>query len=174
MREISIDQPDLDGGMSAHSDESDAAGEAGDGAEAGEDANPCVEASSGILVLDRAAFSPEAEARARRRRRWRNIGLWIAALVAALVPGIFALLSSSGSQIYERRRLVAACESPSAEHLTRVLACIDLCGRGSGAHCVKKGDLYTAAQDASSAARAYREACELGELRACRMASPPR
>jgi hypothetical protein len=171
MREISIDHLDPDGGMSAHSDE---VGGAGDGAPAGEDASPCVEASSGILVLDRAAFSPEAEARARRRRRWRNIGLWITALVAALVPGVFALLSSSGTQVYERRRLAAACESPSAEHLKRVLACIDLCGRGSGAHCVKKGDLYTAAQDASSAARAYREACELGELRACRMVSPAR
>ena len=155
-------------------DETDATNETDEVAADTDDASPCVEASSGILVLDRSAFSPDAEARARRRHRWRNIGLWIGALIATLVPGAVALLSSSGTQIYERRRLVAACESPSTEHLKRVLACIDLCGRGSGAHCVKKGDLYTTVKDAASAARAYREACQLGELRACRMAPLPR
>lgn len=162
MREISIDhrEPNID--VSA------AAGEGSD------DASLCVEASSGILVLDPAALRPEAEARARRRRRWRNIGLWSAAAVVSLLPGVFALLSHTGSQLYERRRLVASCESPDTERLKRVLACIDLCGRGSGPHCAKKGDLYAASQDASSAARAYQEACQLGEIRACRMASPTR
>jgi hypothetical protein len=163
MREISIDQVETDSGMDAGAPDAPAA------PDDAEDAVLCVEASSGILVLDKAVFGPEAEARARRRRRWRNIGLWGAAVIVCLAPGLFALLSSSGTQIYERRRLAAACESPDTEHLKRVLACIDLCGRGSGPHCAKKGDLYTASQDPSSAARAYREACHLGEVRACRL-----
>src|SRR5688500_5651759 len=82
-----------------------------------EDASLCVEASSGILVLDRSVLDPAGEARKQRRRRLRTIGLWGASVVACLVPGLFALLSHTGSQIYERRRLAAACESPDTEHL---------------------------------------------------------
>lgn len=163
MREISIDHPEPDAEASPAA-----------AAEGSDDASLCVEASSAILVLDRAVFGPEAEARARRRRRWKSIGLWCGVAVVSLLPGLFALLSHTGSQVYERRRLAAACESPETERLKRVLACIDLCGRGSGPHCAKKGDIYTASQDIYSAARAYREACQLGEVRACRMASPAR
>lgn len=115
------------------------------------------------------------EAARRRRRVWRRRFLG-AAVLLCLAGGGVALFSyrRAAAVAYERHILVAACESAATPRLTRVLACIELCNRSSAEHCITKGDLYARARDPSGAARAYWEACALGDPRGCAMASPLR
>ena len=143
-----------------------------------------VAASSGVFAhasLERiepaegdGSRSADPAARARRRRRMR--ALYGAVALACLVAGGFGVYAyrRTASRTYERYLLATTCESPGDDSLRRVLACIELCDRRSARHCAMKGDLYAASRDAAGAARAYREACQLGEPRACALVDPRR
>jgi hypothetical protein len=149
---------------------------AGDGAT---DEPSWVAASSpvfGDLWADAPSGAGATQEAARRKRRvWRRrfVG---AAVLLCLAGGGLALFSYRrvAAIAYERHLLVAACESADTPRLSRVLACIELCSRSSAEHCLTKGELYAGARDAAGAARAYREACALGDPRGCAMASPLR
>lgn len=148
------------------------------GAEKGDaDADFWVAASTGIFMrqwLDRRSDGDAAERPPSRRRRRMWLGLLGAAALVCLLPVVFFVVMRTrvGARLNERARLAAACESSETEHLPRMLACIELCRLRSAVHCLRKGDLYSAGGDASSAVRSYREACRLGESRGCIMASP--
>jgi hypothetical protein len=122
-----------------------------------------------------AASGASKEAERRRRRVWRRRFLG-AAILLGLAGGGVALFSYrlAAAVAYERHLLVEACESVETPRLSRVLACIELCSRSSAEHCAIKGDLYAGARDAAGAARAYREACALGDPRGCAKVSPLR